>query len=132
MTTRTDSGDDAPRIEHRDDLLSVFARGEKPASAWRIGTEHEKFVFAHSDAHAPSYDEPQGIRALRVEGRLFGRDIQVLAQRHLRVQLRGAPVLRLARRVLVGPDDAGLASDAQAWVPPGGLPAVMRRSPRRC
>ena len=64
MTTRTDSGDDAQRIEHRDDLLSVFARGEKPADAWRIGTEHEKFVFAHVDAHAPSYDEPQGIRAL--------------------------------------------------------------------
>ena len=29
----------------------------------------------------------QGIRALRVKGRLFGRNIQVLAQRHLRVHV---------------------------------------------
>jgi hypothetical protein len=32
-------------IESRDDLLSVFAGGEKPRERWRIGTEHEKFVY---------------------------------------------------------------------------------------
>ncbi|RYY10374.1 MAG: glutamate--cysteine ligase, partial [Alphaproteobacteria bacterium] len=31
---------------------------------WRIGTEHEKFVYADSDHHAPSYTEKGGIRDL--------------------------------------------------------------------
>ena len=64
MSTRTDTGADDPTIEGRDDLISVFAHGEKPAEKWRIGTEHEKFVYALSDHHAPSYDEEGGIRAL--------------------------------------------------------------------
>ncbi|MFL6749423.1 MAG: glutamate--cysteine ligase, partial [Sphingomicrobium sp.] len=44
MTTRTDLSA-SPPIESRDDLLSVFQDGEKPPEAWRIGTEHEKFVY---------------------------------------------------------------------------------------
>jgi len=65
MTQRTD---DTPQthklVENRDDLLSVFAGGEKPADRWRIGTEHEKFVYRVEDMRAPSYDEPGGIRDL--------------------------------------------------------------------
>jgi glutamate--cysteine ligase len=63
MTTRTDDSESAP-IESREDLLAVFSGGEKPREAWRIGTEHEKFVYRTSDHHAPSYDEPGGIRDL--------------------------------------------------------------------
>jgi len=63
MTTRTDDSYSRP-IESRDDLLSVFAGGEKPRERWRIGTEHEKFVYRMSDHRAPSYDEPGGIRDL--------------------------------------------------------------------
>ncbi len=63
MTTRTDLSA-SPLIESRDDLLSVFAGGEKPKDAWRIGTEHEKFVYRLSDHRAPSWDEPGGIRDL--------------------------------------------------------------------
>ena len=63
MTTRTDTGA-SPPIDSRDDLLSVFAGGEKPREAWRIGTEHEKFVYRTSDHRAPSWDEPGGIRDL--------------------------------------------------------------------
>ena len=51
-------------IESREDLLSVFAKGEKPPERWRIGTEHEKFVFRLNDHRAPSYDEKGGIRDL--------------------------------------------------------------------
>ena len=64
MTTHIDSKQAKPIIEHRDELVASFARGEKPVEAWRIGTEHEKFVYADSDHHAPSYDEPGGIREL--------------------------------------------------------------------
>ncbi len=64
MTTRTDTGKEDPPIESRDDLLAVFAGGEKPKDKWRIGTEHEKFVYRRSDHRAPSYEEPGGIRDL--------------------------------------------------------------------
>jgi glutamate--cysteine ligase len=64
MTTRTETVRADPPIESRDDLLGVFAKGEKPAEAWRIGTEHEKFVYRKDDRRAPSYDEPGGIRDL--------------------------------------------------------------------
>jgi glutamate--cysteine ligase len=63
MTTRTDDST-SPLIESRDDLLAVFSGGEKPREDWRIGTEHEKFVYRLADHRAPSYDEPGGIRDL--------------------------------------------------------------------
>jgi glutamate--cysteine ligase len=71
MTQRTDTGE-SPLIESRDDLLSVFAGGEKPRENWRIGTEHEKFVYRMSDHRAPSYDEPGGIRDLLLGLTEFG------------------------------------------------------------
>ncbi len=64
MSTRTETGAHDPVIETRDQLISVFARGEKPPERWRIGTEHEKFVYRTADFRAPSYDEPGGIRDL--------------------------------------------------------------------
>ena len=63
MTTRTDDTA-SPPIESRDDLLSVFAGGEKPRDRWRIGTEHEKFVYRCADHRAPAWDERGGIRDL--------------------------------------------------------------------
>ncbi len=62
----------SPTIESRDQLIASFAGGEKPKDAWRIGTEHEKFVYANGDHHAPSYDEPSGIRALLGELEQYG------------------------------------------------------------
>ena len=47
-----------------EDLVQWFARGEKPASEWRVGAEHEKFVF-RLGSHAPvAYEGPSGIKAL--------------------------------------------------------------------
>src|SRR3954469_24693309 len=63
MTQRTDTGE-SPLIESRADLISVFESGEKPIGDWRIGTEHEKFVYRCEDHRAPSYDESGGIRDL--------------------------------------------------------------------
>ena len=51
-------------IEKRDELVAWLAAGCKPKADFRIGTEHEKFVFT-TDGHNPvPYDEPRGIRAL--------------------------------------------------------------------
>jgi glutamate--cysteine ligase len=71
MTTRTDTSA-SPLIESRDDLLSVFSGGEKPRENWRIGTEHEKFVYRTADHRAPNYDEPGGIRDLLLGLTEFG------------------------------------------------------------
>src|SRR4029453_9116638 len=71
MTQRTDTGASSP-IESRRDLLSVFQGGEKPREAWRIGTEHEKFVYRLSDHRAPSWEEPGGIRDLLLGLTEFG------------------------------------------------------------
>ena len=64
MTTHLDSVKKSPPIESHAQLVASFARGEKPPERWRIGTEHEKFVYADSDHHAPSYTEQGGIRDL--------------------------------------------------------------------
>ena len=71
MTTRTDLSA-SPQIESRDDLLSIFQGGEKPREAWRIGTEHEKFVYRVDDHRAPGWDEPGGIRDLLLGLTEFG------------------------------------------------------------
>ena len=62
MSTKTVSDREDPVIETRDQLIAAIAKGEKPKDRWRIGTEHEKFVYNRTDHHAPSYDEPGGIR----------------------------------------------------------------------
>ena len=64
MSTKTVSNGNDPVIESRDQLMATFEKGEKPRESWRIGTEHEKFVYRRDDHRAPTYDEPGGIRDL--------------------------------------------------------------------
>ncbi|MFT4248169.1 MAG: glutamate--cysteine ligase [Pseudomonas sp.] len=54
---------DTPITDHRQ-LVEVLASGEKPASQWRIGTEHEKFGFRLDDLAPPPFDGERGIEAL--------------------------------------------------------------------
>ena len=72
MSTRTTSDKVDPIIETRADMIGVFSGGEKPPERWRIGTEHEKFVYRTSDHSAPSYDAPDGIRNLLMALTRFG------------------------------------------------------------
>lgn len=48
----------------RAELVSALDKGIKPRDQWRIGAEHEKFMFSRSDLHRPAYDAPDGIRAM--------------------------------------------------------------------
>ncbi len=51
-------------MRSRDDLVAWIAAGEKPKAQWRIGTEHEKFVF-HTDTLTPvPYEGERSISAL--------------------------------------------------------------------
>ena len=52
MSTRDTSAKDDPVIVSRDQLVAPMQAGEKPASAWRIGTEHEKLVYKRVTHHS--------------------------------------------------------------------------------
>ena len=55
---------DMTPIHSRDELVAWLAAGCKPKEKFRVGTEHEKFVFT-IDGHRPvPYEGPRGIRAL--------------------------------------------------------------------
>ncbi len=47
-----------------EDLVRWFAVGEKPQSDWRVGAEHEKFVFRLGTHGTVDYEGPSGIKAL--------------------------------------------------------------------
>jgi glutamate--cysteine ligase len=46
-----------------EDLVAWFDKGSKPKDQWRVGAEHEKFVF-RLGSHEPVPYEPNGIKAL--------------------------------------------------------------------
>ncbi len=72
MSTRQVSNSNDPVIEDVSQLIEPMQGGEKPKEQWRIGTEHEKFVYCTTDHHAPSYDEPGGIKDLLLALQEFG------------------------------------------------------------
>src|SRR5262249_32667545 len=51
-------------IGSRSDLVRYLEAGSKPKSDWRIGTEHEKFVYDLKTMKPAPYAGPSGIRAL--------------------------------------------------------------------
>src|SRR4029453_6457757 len=57
-------GAPAPTVRSRDELIAWIAAGSKPASAWRIGTEHEKFLFTTHTLRPGPYGGERGVRAL--------------------------------------------------------------------
>jgi glutamate--cysteine ligase len=63
MSTRV-SGPESPIISSRDELVAYLEAGCKPVRDWRIGTEHEKFVFRTADHSPVPYEGDRGIRVL--------------------------------------------------------------------
>lgn len=59
-------------IESRDDLVRYLADGCKPRGDWRIGTEHEKFVYCLKTHNPLRYEGVPGIKALLEGMRKFG------------------------------------------------------------
>lgn len=55
---------DPTPIESRDELVAWFEKGPKPASQFRIGTEHEKVPFLTGTTDPVPYAGPHGIGAL--------------------------------------------------------------------
>ena len=63
MSTR-EAAAPSREITSRDYLVGWIADGEKPRAQWRIGTEHEKFVFQTGTLEPVPYEGAAGIRAL--------------------------------------------------------------------
>jgi glutamate--cysteine ligase len=59
-------------IGSRDDLVRHLSDGSKPKSDWRIGTEHEKFVYDLRTHKPLAYEGKPGIRSLLEGMRRFG------------------------------------------------------------
>ncbi len=55
---------DAPAVTGAADLAAWLAAGSKPRDAWRIGTEHEKFVFCRNSLKPLPYEGEKSIRRL--------------------------------------------------------------------
>src|SRR5438034_2427949 len=55
---------DMTPIETREELVAWFEAGSKPRSRFRLGTEHEKFVFTVEGHNPVPYEGRRGIRAL--------------------------------------------------------------------
>ena len=60
MTTAP-SSPGAPITAKRQLVGILFESGCKPPAAWRVGTEHEKFVFRRSDLRRVPYEGLDGI-----------------------------------------------------------------------
>jgi glutamate--cysteine ligase len=58
-----DQSDPTP-IASKAELIEWIAKGEKPESDFRLGTEHEKFPFRVADHTPVPYEGPRGIRAI--------------------------------------------------------------------
>ncbi|MEM9168758.1 MAG: glutamate--cysteine ligase [Pseudomonadota bacterium] len=55
---------DQPIVETPDQLSAYLEAGCKPRAAWRIGTEHEKFVYCRTNLTPAPYEGEVGIRAI--------------------------------------------------------------------
>ena len=58
----------------REDLIGAMSKGAKPRADWRIGAEHEKFGFDRSTLRRPTYEGPNGIKAMLDGLTRFGWD----------------------------------------------------------
>ena len=60
-------------IADRSELIEFIERGCKPAAEWRVGTEHEKFIFRRGDNRPVAHEGEAGIgRVLALLGERTG------------------------------------------------------------
>ena len=77
----------AQPVTDRAQLIEWFAERGKPKSAWRIGTEHEKFLFRKDSFKPVAYEGGQGVgELLRLLGDQY--DMQPIIEKGLIIGLK--------------------------------------------
>lgn len=101
---------DTTPIGSKDELISWIAAGEKPASAFRLGTEHEKFPFYRDDLSPVPYEGRPAS-----EGRKAAGGIRHLLE-GMQEKLGWEPIVDAGHIIgLAGPEGGGAIS-----LEPGG------------
>jgi glutamate--cysteine ligase len=99
-------------VRHADDLVRIFSSAEKPRSAFRVGTEHEKFGFVGAN-HAPlPFDGAIGIEAILLA---LAKDADASGRRWVSATDRGR-VIALFR------DDASITLEPGGQLELSGAP----------
>jgi glutamate--cysteine ligase len=93
MTQAKASVSEEPITNHRQ-LVEFLEKGGKPKSHWRIGTEHEKFVFRLADLRPVPYEGEAGIGAFLEAMTAFGWEPLLEEGRPIALQ-RGAATVSL-------------------------------------
>ncbi len=70
MSVASNAGNEI--VSDRRQLAAYLESGCKPASEWRVGTEHEKFLFRRNGHGPVSYEGNGGVRALLEGLKRFG------------------------------------------------------------
>ncbi len=93
MSMSKEPANAAPVIESKDQLTAYLASGCKAKDKWRIGTEHEKFVFCKTNLRPVPYEGENGIRAiLEALGRETGWDLVMEGDHPIGLKGEGASV----------------------------------------
>jgi glutamate--cysteine ligase len=93
LTTAGPQDPNAPPIESIDQLAAYMEEGSKPKSGWRIGTEHEKFVYCRTTLKPVPFDGETGIEAiLKALGKRIGWEEITEAGRTIGLKGEGASV----------------------------------------
>ncbi len=88
MTTANEQTGALPPIQSLDQLTAHLASGCKPKDKWRIGTEHEKFVFCRTSLKPVAYEGETGIRAI-LEKLAIETGWSIIAENGLPIGLKG-------------------------------------------
>ena len=51
-------------LENKNDLIKYFEKGSKQKKFWKIGTEHEKFIYDLNTLNPIDYNGRNGIKSL--------------------------------------------------------------------
>lgn len=88
MTTAQGDAAAAPIVERKEQLVDYLSAGCKPKDDWRIGAEHEKFVFCRTSLKPVPYEGEAGIRAI-LEKLSSETGWSIIAENGLPIGLKG-------------------------------------------
>ena len=51
-------------LRNKNEIIEYFEKGSKPKKFWKIGTEHEKFIYNLNNLEPINYHGKNGIKSL--------------------------------------------------------------------